>query len=315
MSTGRSSPRRSLSDSMDYDEELVELHEYSNREFPDSDEDTEDASEDGEARNEEVTEIKEQVYFDKLAQLKAQLQQLCDGTHPEFSRRIIKIDRIYKERLQLNEAWRDYEAECVEMEYRNEKKNAAREFEDKKIELKENLIHELEEKRKAIEHERFSVELASDATEVKTVSTRKLRRRPNEPVPIPEKRRKTPQSQITFLLDEKEIDNDLHLILQAAVVGVPSQPISSSQSMESSSLLSSTPTDVRIEDGKLFYEKRWFHRGQPVYVEGKELPRVSGVISAISQDTVWVRKLGDQAKFRVQLSQLVKGKCSIKRRA
>jgi hypothetical protein len=32
---------------MDYDDELAELHEYSNRELPDSDEDTEDASEDG----------------------------------------------------------------------------------------------------------------------------------------------------------------------------------------------------------------------------------------------------------------------------
>ena len=60
MSTARSSPRRSLSDSMDYDEELMELHENSNRQLPDSDEDTEDASEDGESRHEEVTEIKEQ---------------------------------------------------------------------------------------------------------------------------------------------------------------------------------------------------------------------------------------------------------------
>lgn len=45
---------------MDYDEELMELHENSNRQLPDSDEDTEDASEDGESRHEEVTEIKEQ---------------------------------------------------------------------------------------------------------------------------------------------------------------------------------------------------------------------------------------------------------------
>ena len=118
-------------------------------------------------------------------------------------------------RQQLNAAWRDYEAECIEQEYRNEKKAAAREFEDKKIELKESLIHELEEKKKGIEHERYAMELTSDSTEVsRNVSKRILRRRPNEPVPIPDKRRKTPQSQITFLLDEKQIDDDLNLILQ-----------------------------------------------------------------------------------------------------
>lgn len=35
--------------------------------------------------------------------------------------------------------------------------------------------------------------------------TRKLRRRPNEPIPMPDKRRKVPNAQITYLLDEKEV--------------------------------------------------------------------------------------------------------------
>ena len=28
--------------------------------------------------------------------------------------------------------------------------------------------------------------------------------------------------------------------------------------------------DVRVEDGKLFYENKWFHKGQQVFVESKE---------------------------------------------
>lgn len=112
-------------------------------------------------------------------------------------------------RSRLNEAFRDYELECIEREYSNERLLAAREFEDKKIELRESLVNDLEEKKKQVEQERYSMELTSDPTEVKPMSTRKLRRRPNEPVPIPEKRRKTPQSQITFLLDDKEIEEDL----------------------------------------------------------------------------------------------------------
>lgn len=49
--------------------------------------------------------------------------------------------------------------------------------------------------------------------QVKPVMTRKLRRRPNDPVPEKvEKRRKPPPAQLNYLLDEKEIDNDLKTI-------------------------------------------------------------------------------------------------------
>lgn len=96
-----------------------------------------------------------------------------------------------------------------------EKKAAVKEFDDKKVELKENLIAELEEKKKMIENEKLTMELTggegarvgshiwavlnhfnlgwfliSDSMEVKPIMTRKLRRRPNDPVPIPDKRRK-----------------------------------------------------------------------------------------------------------------------------
>lgn len=40
-----------------------------------------------------------------------------------------------------------------------EKKAAVKEFDDKKVELKENLIAELEEKKKMIENEKLTMEL------------------------------------------------------------------------------------------------------------------------------------------------------------
>lgn len=46
--------------------------------------------------------------------------------------------------------------------------------------------------------------------------TRKLRRRPNDPVPEKvEKRRKPPPAQLNYLLDEKEIELDLKAINRA----------------------------------------------------------------------------------------------------
>lgn len=44
--------------------------------------------------------------------------------------------------------------------------------------------------------------------------------------------------------------------------------------------------ETRIEDGKLLYEKRWFHRGQSIYVEGKETGKFPASINAIGTDSV-----------------------------
>lgn len=179
--------------------------------------DTEEASETDIGRHEEPLEIKEQMYQDKLASLKKKLQQLQDGTHSEYNRKVKKLEYQYKERIRLNVLYRDYMIECVERDYILEKKAAAKEFDEKKVDLKENLISELEDKRRTIEAERYSMELTGDSMEVKPVMTRKLRRRPNDPVPVPEKRRKPAMAQIVYLLDEKEVENDLKLINRGKV--------------------------------------------------------------------------------------------------
>ncbi|XP_046997979.1 sin3 histone deacetylase corepressor complex component SDS3 [Schistocerca americana] len=299
----------------DNDDDLDDDRE--NDEHDESDEDTEEASETDMGKSEEYTEIKEQMYQDKLASLKKQLQQLKDGTHPEYNRKLKKLEQAYRERLRLNIISRDYLNECVERDYTIEKKAAAKEFEEKKIELRETLISDLEEKRKLIESERHTMELTGDSMEVKPVMTRKLRRRPNDPVPIPEKRRKPPPAQLNYLLDEKEIEADLKLINRGKLMGPIRKP-----ALVSNTGLPVTPAvpenslpETRIEDGKLLYERRWYHRGQPVYVEGKDISRFSAVISAIGLDVVWVKKVSDGNKVRIFLSQLTRGKISIKRRA
>lgn len=51
------------------------------------------------------------------------------------------------------------QTEQVERNYIKEKKAAVKEFDDKKVELNENLIAELEEKKKMIENEKLTMEL------------------------------------------------------------------------------------------------------------------------------------------------------------
>ena len=70
-------------------------------------------------------------------------------------------------RLRLNAINREYLTEWVERDYILEKKAAAKEFEEKKIDLKENLLTDMEEKRKIIESDRHTMELTGDSMEVK----------------------------------------------------------------------------------------------------------------------------------------------------
>ena len=60
----------------------------------------------------------------------------------------------------------EIELEAAERIYQADKKQAAREFEEKKGEIKENLLIELEEKKKIVEIERYSLDLTGDSMEV-----------------------------------------------------------------------------------------------------------------------------------------------------
>lgn len=268
------------------------------------------------------------VYQDKLSSLKKQLEDVTSGSHPELLRRHKQLERQYHERLRLNNYYRDYLIECVEKDYILEKNAAVKEYEEKKSDLKENLMADFEDKKKLIETERTSMEII-ESGELRQTITRKLRRRPNDPVPVIEKRRKPgagPVSGLVLMLDEKEIEYDLKLISRgkSSIGGNMrySQNSLSNSSMNSTMMgYSNNHNDMhvvetRIEDGKLLYERRWFHRGQAVYVEGTEVSKFAANISAIvGTEVIMVKRASDNSKFRIYLHQLSSGKISIKRRA
>lgn len=298
----------------DCNDDSIDFDDFLDHDDRDSDEDTEDASETDmvKQREEECTEIKEQMYRDKLAMLKKQLAQLKEDSHPEYLKRLRKIEQHYQERLFMNEVFQSHEVERVEREYTHEKKAAFREFEEKKIDLRESLIMELEEKRRMVEAERSTIELMGDSMEVKSVTTRKLRRRPNDPLPMPEKRRKTSPTQLNFLLDEAEIHDDLKILNKGKTAS-----LSKRIDYEDFGNVDhgSHAIEARIEDGKLFYERKCYQRGQSVCVDSKDMGRFFGVISAVGTSEFWVKKTSDSGKVKIHLSQLLKGKVVLRRKS
>ncbi|XP_042297443.1 sin3 histone deacetylase corepressor complex component SDS3 isoform X1 [Sceloporus undulatus] len=283
----------------------------------DSDEDTEDASETDLAKHDEedYVEMKEQMYQDKLASLKRQLQQLQEGTLQEYQKRMKKLDQQYKERIRNAELFLQLETEQVERNYIKEKKAAVKEFEDKKIELKENLIAELEEKKKMIESEKLTMELTGDSMEVKPIMTRKLRRRPNDPVPIPDKRRKPAPAQLNYLLTDEQIMEDLRTLNKLKSPKRPASPSSPEHLPATPAESPAQRFEARIEDGKLYYDKRWYHKSQAIYLESKDNTKISCVISSVGANEIWVRKTSDSTKMRIYLGQLQRGAFVIRRRS
>lgn len=298
----------------------------------------------------EYTEIKEQMYQDKLAHLKNQLKQLNDETLPEYSKKLRKIEATYRERMRISSVIKDLEEDMVEQDFNNEKRSAVREFEEQKVFLRDQLIGELEDKQRLIEAERHNMELTGDMNgELKPISTRKLRRRPNEggygSTSYSDKRNggggrgsKQPcnVSNLNYLLQEQEVNEDLKIINKnrgystinrgtnrignagQAVSGVDIAGSSPSyvHAENSRSRMNSYPKDCRIEEGKLFYEKRWYRRGQSIQLESSKSEKFHAIISAIGSESIMVRKVNDSSgKLKIYLTQLTKGKYIIKRRA
>ncbi|NWI12094.1 SDS3 deacetylase, partial [Crypturellus soui] len=171
----------------------------------------------------------------------------------------------------------------------------------------------------------------TDSMEVKPIMTRKLRRRPNDPVPIPDKRRKPApdillqnrcragsQRALNYLLTDEQIMEDLRTLNKSLnfasllFVASPSSP----------EHLPATPAEspaqrfeARIEDGKLYYDKRWYHKSQAIYLESKENTKISCVISSVGANEIWVRKTSDSTKMRIYLGQLQRGVFVIRRRS
>lgn len=77
------------------------------------------------------------------------------------------------------------------------------------------LIAELEEKKRMAEAERHCFELNSDSVEPRPTITRKLRRRQNDPIPAPEKRKRGAPVSINCLLDERDVLDDVQALTRA----------------------------------------------------------------------------------------------------
>ncbi|KPM07706.1 hypothetical protein NH340_JMT08926 [Sarcoptes scabiei] len=307
--------------------------------YGDSDEDTEDASETGSTKyiNElsfehdldeydSNFEIKEQIYKDKLAVLKEQLVQLEHKKHPDYVKHLAVLDKEHEDRLFFIYCTKKLEEDLIEKEYCFEESAAEKEFEERKMEIKENLLSDLEEKKKINEND-SNIELISDPSETKTLTTRKLRRRPNDPIPLPDRRRRASPAQINFLLDENIITEDVKAVnrlLSASTKSAQKNSLTSNKNQNNHHQNHNNDHDdgehqtklieAKIECGKLFCDKKWFHRGQNVFIESPDGSLEPSIILHIGTNDIIVKRYSDSQRIKITLNDLMTKKFSFQKK-
>lgn len=90
------------------------------------------------------------------------------------------------------------------------------------------------------------------------------------------------------------------------------QALTENQTDETS--LKKSPIDVRIEDGRLWYQRAWFSRNSPILLVFDDLEIVPALVLTVGRNDLLIRRSGTNIKHRVSLSLLYDGHLSIRKR-
>ena len=94
------------------------------------------------------------------------------------------------------------------------------------------------------------------------------------------------------------------------------EPINETKSTENQSEDSSAKPsiDVRIEEGRLWYQRAWFSRNSPILLVFDNLEIVPALVLTVGRNDLLVRRSGTNIKHRVSLSLLHDGHLAIRKR-
>jgi hypothetical protein len=95
------------------------------------------------------------------------------------------------------------------------------------------------------------------------------------------------------------------------------QPMNERKSLENSNdddSKTKSVVDVRIEDGRLWYQRAWFSRNSPILLVFDDLEIVPALVLTVGRNDLLIRRSGTNIKHRVSLSLLHDGHLAIRKR-
>uniref|UniRef100_A0AAA9S771 BRMS1 like transcriptional repressor n=1 Tax=Bos taurus TaxID=9913 RepID=A0AAA9S771_BOVIN len=243
----------------------------------------------------QFTDLKDQLYKERLSQVDAKLQEVIAGKAPEYLEPLATLQenmqirtKVAGRKLNMEQFFPSYL--CVIYFF----------FQSEKLLLYDTVQSELEEKIRRLEEDRHSIDITSELWNDE-LQSRKKRKDPFTKLTLTFQR-----PYIVYMLQDLDILEDWTTIRKAMATLGPHRvktepPVKLEKHLHS----------ARSEEGRLYYDGEWYIRGQTICIDKKDECPTSAVITTINHDEVWFKR-PDGSKSKLYISQLQKGKYSIK---
>ncbi|XP_049994835.1 breast cancer metastasis-suppressor 1-like protein [Alexandromys fortis] len=251
----------------------------------------------------QFTDLKDQLYKERLSQVDAKLQEVIAGKAPEYLEPLATLQENMQIRTKVAGIYRELCLESVKNKYECEVQASRQHCESEKLLLYDTVQSELEEKIRRLEEDRHSIDITSELWNDE-LQSRKKRKDPFSP----DKKKPVVVSgpYIVYMLQDLDILEDWTTIRKAMATLGPHRV-----KTEPSVKLEKHLHSARSEEGRLYYDGEWYIRGQTICIDKKDECPTSAVITTINHDEVWFKR-PDGSKSKLYISQLQKGKYSIK---
>uniref|UniRef100_A0A8C9V3M6 BRMS1 like transcriptional repressor a n=2 Tax=Scleropages formosus TaxID=113540 RepID=A0A8C9V3M6_SCLFO len=251
----------------------------------------------------QFTDLKDQLYKERLAQVDAKLQEVAAGKASEYLEPVASLQENMQIRVKVAGIYKELCLESVKKKYECELQAALQHWESEKLLLFDAVQSELEEKIRRLEEDRHNIDITSELWNDELLSRKNKRDSFS-----PEKQKKPVVVSgpfIVYMLKDLDILEDWTTIRKAVASLGPHG------GKTDASFKSDSRHRVRSENGKLFYDGSWYSRGQAICINKKYEYPTSAIITTINHEEVWFKRL-DGSKSKLYISQLQKGKCTIK---
>ncbi|XP_073410317.1 breast cancer metastasis-suppressor 1-like protein isoform X2 [Dendrobates tinctorius] len=275
----------------------------------------------------QFTDLKDQLYKERLSQVDAKLQEVIAAKAPEYLEPLAALQENMQIRTKVAGIYRELCLESVKNKHDCEIQAARQHCESEKLLLYDTVQSELEEKIRRLEEDRHSIDITSELWNDELQSRRKRK----DPF-SPDKKKKpvvVSGPYIVYMLQDLDILEDWTTIRKAMATLGPHRVKAEGDVLPHGASRHAAPdmqrTDcqtitvkmekhqhsARSEDGRLHYDGEWYGRGQTICIDKKDEYPTSAVITTINSDEVWFKR-PDGSKSKLYISQLQKGKYSIK---
>uniref|UniRef100_A0A8C2CFD5 BRMS1 like transcriptional repressor a n=1 Tax=Cyprinus carpio TaxID=7962 RepID=A0A8C2CFD5_CYPCA len=257
----------------------------------------------------QFTDLKDQLYKERLSQVDAKLQEVMSGKAPEYLEPLANLQENMQIRTKVAGIFRELCLESVKNKYDCETQAAFQHWESEKLLLFDTVQSELEEKIRRLEEDRHSIDITSELWNDELQSRKNKKKDPFSP----DKKKKPvvvfltcARPYIVYMLQDLDILEDWTAIRKAMATLGPHRV-----KTDVSSKSDKHQHNARSEDGRLFYDGEWYSRGEAICIDKKDEYPTSAIITTINHDEVWFKRV-DGSKSKLYISQLQKGKYTIK---